>query len=199
MPMTASVRRSPRDAILAAALENFRAEGPRGFTMSGVANIARVTTPAIYRHFSGKEELLSELVNQGFDLFLQYLTRCLVGKTPRERLMLVADAYLDFAIEHPRHYETIFMTAEIPGFKRFPDDFRAGRSASFQFLVDRVRECIDAGILKKGDAVDVSLTLWAQSHGFVSLYLMGRFGKDLKAVRTEHHKTLARLFAGLDA
>ena len=32
--MTAPTRRSARDAILAAALSNFRTEGPRGFTMA---------------------------------------------------------------------------------------------------------------------------------------------------------------------
>ncbi len=39
--------------------------------------------------------------------------------------------------------------------------------------MDRVREAIDAGILKQADAEAVAKTIWAHSHGLVSIYHRG--------------------------
>jgi len=186
-----------RKDILSAALEHFRSVGARGLTMAGVAGRAGVTAPAIYRHFAGKQELLRELVQQGFDLLAGYLARGLEGKDARERLLLTGDAYFDFAAEHPRYYETIFLIPDVPGLNRFPEDFQRGRSLTFQMLVDRVRECMVAGVLKAGEPLDVSLTIWVHSHGFMALHNLGRFGKDRGKAQAAYRASFARLMKGL--
>jgi hypothetical protein len=61
------------------------------------------------------------------------------------------------------------------------EDFQSVQSdlpePTFQFLVDRVRECMSAGILRGADAEDVAATIWAHVHGLVSLRLVGQFAR----------------------
>ena len=55
-------RRNSRDALLAAALEEFSAKGYEAATVAGIAARAGVTTGALYAHFSGKLDLLVGVV-----------------------------------------------------------------------------------------------------------------------------------------
>jgi AcrR family transcriptional regulator len=202
MPKTRAARQrviatAPRARILAVAADRFRELGPRAFTMADVAQTAGLTTPALYRHFKGKEELLGELVVEGFDVFTRYLTRALEGKTPRERLHLISAAYFDFAADHPGYYETIFLTPDIPGLRRFPEDFEQGRSASFQLVVDRVRECIETGFLKASNPLETAFTIWAHGHGLMGLFLVGRLGTNRTQARARYDASFKRLLEGL--
>jgi hypothetical protein len=49
-------------------------------------------------------------------------------------------------------------------------------SPTFQFLVDRVHECIVARDLAPGDASEIAGTIWAHVHGLASLRLSGHLG-----------------------
>jgi AcrR family transcriptional regulator len=83
-------------AILDAALELF---GEHGFSAVGVDRIgerAGVPGPHIYRHFSGKDELLATLIDQAMDRLLS-----LTGATsedPREELELLVRGHVRFAL-----------------------------------------------------------------------------------------------------
>lgn len=56
--MTEAGRRSSRDALVAAALEEFSEKGYEAATVTGIAGRAGVTTGALYAHFRGKLDLL---------------------------------------------------------------------------------------------------------------------------------------------
>ena len=83
-------------AILDAALELF---GEHGFAAVGVDRIgerAGVPGPHIYRHFSGKDELLATLIDQAMDRLLS-----LTGATsedPGEELELLVRGHVRFAL-----------------------------------------------------------------------------------------------------
>jgi hypothetical protein len=47
--------------------------------------------------------------------------------------------------------------------------------ATFFMLVDRVRECVDAGVFAKRDPIELSLHIWAHVHGLVTIH--GRTGE----------------------
>jgi len=106
-------------------------------------------------------------------------------------------AYLRFALENPRDYAVIFMEpAEGPG--------RPGRrapawqdAATFRFLVDRIRECVAADLLSVDDPEDAALTVWAQVHGLVSLYLAGKLALDERTFRRLYQRSLERLIRGV--
>lgn len=161
-----------RERVLDAARQIYLSEGLRSLSMRKVAADVGISATAIYRHFENKEAMLISLVAQGSHLFFQYLSRGLAGKTARERLELSGMAYLDFALDHPSYYRILFMSSqEDIGLERLCAESSESFAPTFQYLVDRVRDCMVEGVLAKADADATALTIWAGCHGFVSLYL----------------------------
>lgn len=148
--------------------------GVAHFSLREVARRVGVSAAAVYRHFDSKEALLGAVCEEGFRTFSSYLFRALSEKTPMARLRVAGDCYIRFALENPHDYRVIFMsTAGDLGGRRKPAASGKETSPSFQFLVDRVRECMDTHALERGDATEVAATVWAHVHGLSSLRLSG--------------------------
>jgi AcrR family transcriptional regulator len=97
----APAARAPADrsqAILDAALELF---GEHGFAAVGVDRIgerAGVPGPHIYRHFSGKDELLATLVDQAMDRLLVLTAAAGAETDPRAELERLVRGHVRFAL-----------------------------------------------------------------------------------------------------
>lgn len=185
------------EKILACACALYLEDGLDGFSMRKLAKNVGVTAPALYRHFENREDVLAGVVREAHREFTAELYRALEGRTPLERFSRAAEGYLDFALKHPRWYYLLFVAPEQLGMERLPDDIEAMGSAIHQFWVDRVRECQDAGILKAGDPMQTSLTMWAHAHGLLSLYHHGHFQMDEETFRTQFEVSGVRLMAGV--
>jgi AcrR family transcriptional regulator len=184
-----------RERILAAARELFLAGGAEAVTMRSVAERVGVTATALYRHFEGKEALLQAVIHAGFEGFGSYLYRALEGASPLERLRLSGQRYLEFALEQPQMYRTIFMAPRPADVDCEPE--KPGQAPTFRFLTDRVRECMQDGLLRRDEPEAVALAIWAHVHGLVSLHLSGALGVPEAAFREAYHASVQRLFAGL--
>jgi AcrR family transcriptional regulator len=159
-----------RERILASARQIYLDEGLRGLSMRKVAADVGISATAIYRHFEDKEAMLIRVVAEGSHQFFQYLSRGLRGKSALERLELSSMAYLDFALDHPSYYRILFMSSqEDVGLERLCSESSENFAPTFQYLVDRVRECISEGVLRAGDPEATALTIWAGCHGLVAL------------------------------
>jgi len=64
-------------------------------------------------------------------------------------------------------------------------------------VADTAAEGIRAGVLRKDDAWDVAMTLWAHTHGLVALYRAGRFSYDEVKFRKFYIDSIRRLLDGL--
>lgn len=188
-----------RGRILSVASELYAREGLAGLSMRRVAEGVGLTAPAIYRHFKDKEALLSALCEEGFRLFGAYLWESLGEPTPEARLARTGVGYLRFALEQSRYYQVIFMApAEELGFARLPEHNRSRFTSSFQFLVDRVKECMDSGSLAQGEPVDAALSIWAHVHGLVSLRLVGHLSHLPQQQFIElYHRSVQRMLTGM--
>lgn len=169
------------------------------FSLRAAARRAGISPAAVYRHFKNKEALLRAVCAEGFRIFSSYLVRGLAAATARERLEASADQYLRFALEHPRDYRVMFMGAseEMGGAPLHSGELE--REPTFQFLVDRVRECMQEKLIARGDAAETAAIIWAHVHGLVSLRLSGnlaRVGDDAR-FRTFYRHATARLIGGL--
>lgn len=161
-----------REAILNAARDLYLAEGLAGLSMRKIARATGVTATAIYHHFDDKEAVLINLVVRASHIFLEFLSRGLHGKTPLQRLQMSGDGYLEFALEHPGYYRIMFMAPkEDHGLVRLNEQAQADFAPTFTFLVDRVRECMEAEVLAEDDPEKVSAMIWANCHGLVALRL----------------------------
>jgi len=185
-----------RKRILDAARELYLERGHRGVTMRGVADRVGVTATALYRHFNDKESLVEEVVSEGFRMFSGYLYRSLEGADAAERFRLSGEAYLSFGLEQPEFYRTLFMSARFDGSSQMKNEDPRS-SATFRFLVDRVAECVNDGVLRTDDLEPLALTIWAHTHGLLSLFIAGALPVDEEEFREVYGKSLNHLMEGI--
>jgi AcrR family transcriptional regulator len=186
-----------REHILACACDLYLEKGLDGFSMRKLAKQVGITAPAIYRHYDGREEVLSDILREAHQTFSQYLYRALSAPTPLERFFGAGEGYLDFVFDHPRWYGMLHTAPEHLGMESVPDDIKAMGCAIHQFWIDRVRECMEAGILKAGDPIETSVTMWAHAHGMVQLYHQGQFRMTGEEFRLLFKDSGARMMMGV--
>ncbi len=163
--------------------------------MRALADRVGVTAPAIYRHFDDKGDLLSALVDQANEAFGQYLHRALEGSDPAGRLHQLFESFLAFALERPLDYELLFFARIAMDEGRLPMN---QRSPNLVFLIDRLRECMDSGALRRDiDPLLAGVTLWAHVHGLISLHRQGRFEGDDEVFRPVFEASVKLVLDGL--
>ncbi|MFC3813839.1 TetR/AcrR family transcriptional regulator [Lysobacter sp. GCM10012299] len=182
--------------ILRAAQALFDREGAQGVTMRRVAAAVGLTPMAIYRHFPNREALLKRMSDDSFDAIARHWHARGSGGDVGERLLAVQRIYLDFALAYPHRFDHAFSTPRNDA-RRFPQDFHARLSPTLNVVADAVEDAMRAGVLRKDDVWDVTMTLWAHTHGLIALYRAGRFSFDEAAFRRYYDASLQRLMTGL--
>ncbi len=186
-----------RDRILVCACDLYLKVGLDGFSMRKLAKDVGVTAPAIYRHYEGREAVLADVLREAHKTFSRYLYRALGAPTPFERFSGAGEGYLDFVFDHPRWYGMLHSAPDHLGMEDLPEDIQTMKAGIHQFWNDRVRECMQAGILKDGDPTETSVTMWAHAHGMVQLYHEGHFDVTPDVFRLLFKESGARLMAGV--
>lgn len=190
-----------RALLLAAARDLFLETGVAGFSLREVARRVGISPAAVYRHFEHKEALITAACTQGFQIFSSYLVRSLSAPTPFERLLAAGEQYHAFGLENPLDYRFIFMSpAEQVCTPQDPQEAQAlPQYSTFRFLVDRVSECMAAGVLAPDEPESVATFIWAHVHGLVSLRLsthLDWIGDD-RAFAEHYRASVARLLRAL--
>ena len=67
----------------------------------------------------------------------------------------------------------LYTSMDSIGVDELPEEIAEQCAAVGQFWKDRVREAMDAGILRDFDLDSVSVTMWAHAHGLITLYHRG--------------------------
>ncbi|TMR92067.1 TetR/AcrR family transcriptional regulator [Nonomuraea basaltis] len=95
-------RRNRRAEILEAAARLFAARGFHGVSIEDIGGAVGVSGPALYRHFTGKEALLSEmLLDISSRLRESAVAAATTSSDPREILDALLNVQITFAIEQP--------------------------------------------------------------------------------------------------
>lgn len=187
-----------RERILECALDLYLEHGLKGLSMRHVGDALGVSATAIYRHYRNKEDLVHNVIGEAIKLFGSYLFSALSAKTPEERYLKSCQAYLDFALEKSKYYDVIFLAPSSLGETDPPEELQSQIQATFQFLVDRVQECMESGFFRKDDdAHSVAMTIWSHAHGLVSIYLAKKSPLDERGVRELFWESHDRLLRGL--
>lgn len=191
-------RRSTADRILDAALELFEAGGADAVSMRRVAAAVGVTPMAIYRHFPNRETLLKKICDDSFQAVAADMRERSRHPDVRMRLQALLEPYLDYALRHPHLFDYAFAVQRDDA-RRFPDDFRAGLSPSFNVAVEAIAEGMRQGVLKPDDPYEVCMAVSAHQHGLIALYRAGRFNYDEAQFRAFYLRSLGRLLDGIQA
>jgi AcrR family transcriptional regulator len=166
-------RQELRTTLLDAASRLLTEEGSAALTLRQVASDVGCSTTVLYTMFGGKDGLSEALYREGFDRFRRRLQSLPPAADRVTRLYDIAWAYRESALAEPNYYRVMFAHA-IPHFTPSADAIAAAR-ASFDVLLDAVRECVESGTFTPGDPREIAEVLWAASHGILSLELGGHF------------------------
>lgn len=198
--MPASAHAPTGERILAAALLQVAAEGHEGLSMRKVGQAVGTTAMAIYRHYRDREHLLDAVADAASHRLEAALSTAVRGAeragSPAERLASLFAAYVEFGLAEPRLFDLVFLTRR-RGVRRFPGDFAREGSRAFRQARLDVEACMDAGLLRRDDALETTLDLWAHTHGLVTLYRVGRFSTGPAAFRELAQRSLRRHLAAL--
>jgi AcrR family transcriptional regulator len=166
-------RETTRGRIMDAAREMFAERGYEAVTMRAIAERIEYTPTAIYHHFRDKDELLSEVCAHDF-LSLAAEFRSL-GKVadPIERIFRTGRTYIRFALEHPNHYRTMFMTPIPHDPKALRIERRNPDQDAYGFVLKTVEEGIVQGRFRPElkDPEMLAQMFWAGVHGIASLHI----------------------------
>ncbi|MFC4763809.1 TetR/AcrR family transcriptional regulator [Dyella koreensis] len=191
-------RLTTAEKILRAAHRLFDSEGAEAVTMRRVADAVGITPMAIYRHFPNRDALLKRLSDDSFNSVAHEWKVRTRSPDLIKRLMALAEPYLDYALTHPHLFDHAFSVRRDDA-RRYPEDFRAGLSPTFNVIVDAIVEGMAKGVLKQDDPHDVAMAIWAQQHGLIALYRAGRFSYDEAQFRAFCKQSLGRLIDGIKA
>jgi AcrR family transcriptional regulator len=165
--------------ILNAAQKLWKKGAEKALTMRAVAKAAGTNTPAVYRRFRNREDILRALLRRIQEEVGETLRPC---RSPEE----VCERYLEYALSHTHEYELFYTHAY-----QFSPAARADRSLA-------LREYRPAMALVEGKLAErlggspqehtrLSLALWTMAHGTAMLLIS-------KAIPEEHRRELRSAF-----
>ena len=153
------------ERILKAAEVLWKRGGEQALTMRAVARVAGTNTPAVYRRFKDRDELLRALLLRIAERIRQYFEQ---GET----LEGMADAYVEYALKLPNEYKLFYSHGSLlnpPKRRGSPAPIRRSRP-NFAFAEQVAAKQLGGS---PEDHTQFALSLWALLHGSASLLLSG--------------------------
>ncbi|MFC5862922.1 TetR/AcrR family transcriptional regulator [Acidicapsa dinghuensis] len=186
---------STASKILSAARCLLVEEGTDAVTMRRVAHATGITAMAIYRHFPNREGLLNALANEGFTELAAQLTERSFSGDIEQRLIQMADIYIDHALHNPRLFELMFLKPRA-GARQYPQDFRSGQFPTANLMAQILQEGMDSGYFRADDPWEITFEMGALSHGLIMLYLGGRMDVTPDEFRALYQRSFRRYIHG---
>ncbi|MFI6639265.1 TetR/AcrR family transcriptional regulator [Streptomyces sp. NPDC050504] len=143
-----------RHAILAAALDVIRSEGPGALSLRDLARRAGVSHAAPAHHFKDRAGLLTAIAAEGHDLLAEAVAEA-------DGLREAGVGYVRFATRHPAHFQVMFQ----------PELYRAD-DPDLVAAKDRSTRELRAAVAQLGaDPELAGVAAWSLAHGFATLLL----------------------------
>ena len=163
-----------KNALIEAGIKILAKEGVGGLSLRKVAKKAGVSHSAPYAHFPDKQSLIAAISTEGFKQLYAALDAAVspYANDPRQQLVAGVQAYVQFALNNTDTFNIMFSDV-LEKEKDYPAFVESSRK-TFERVVDVVRACQDAGILRPAPAEIMAVSVWGQLHGIVSLVLEGQ-------------------------
>jgi AcrR family transcriptional regulator len=181
-------RGTSREHIIDVSRTIIEEEGVEQLTIRKIAERVNRTQPAVYQHFSSKDEILAAVVVEGFAALFERLNRATRGGKPS--LSALANAYVRFGLERPRLYDVMFVAPPVITFAD-PAATPIPAQKGFKIIAMAVAEC---GV-RVAEVESVTEAVWAALHGLVMLSIT----KRLRPGRALHHTRLEKLIEAIVA
>ena len=163
-----------RQSIINAVAQLIREKKGLNFQLKEVAELVGTSQPAIYKHFDGKKELLTEVAVVGYQLQSKFREESLqqVGSNPLAQMKSIGHSYLDFAQNYSGYFLLIknLETKEILSSKRY----LAERKKTIKTITLITQRCINEGLFISVDLQIALTALNAAVIGLAHLYITGQ-------------------------
>jgi AcrR family transcriptional regulator len=183
-----------RAHVLAVAVEVLGQDGPGALTTRRVAAAAGTSTGAVYELFGDKGGLVRAVFFEGFRLLGERFARLPATDDARADLVAVLLEARAFVREH-RLLADVMFSQPFAVFDPGKAELRAG-AATREVIVDRVRRCIDAGVLA-GDPTDIAHVLLAVVQGLIAQETAGWLGTSAASMARRWDLALDATLTGL--
>jgi AcrR family transcriptional regulator len=154
-----------RAACLRAAMDLLEQDGAVGLSVRAVARRAGVSPGAPYRHYADRDALVSAVAAEGYRELSAYLSAAHPSPSTPDDLAAVAVAYVQFALEHPALFRTMFSD---------PCDADSSERVSATTAIAEYVGALVRRAFPSADPDALSIALWAVVHGLAFLYLDGK-------------------------
>lgn len=163
-----------RERIIEIARQQLLSEGYREVSLRKIAREVGVTPTSIYLHFDSRDHLIHTLMEHAIEQLNEILEQTASQPTgPVEKLEALAREYVEFAREHPREYQVIYLVSS-DEMSRYPKEkFRRARRG-YEIVSRVIEEGVAAGEMDEDNPRVAAYTLWAQLHGVMSVVLSRR-------------------------
>jgi AcrR family transcriptional regulator len=153
-----------RGEILAAASELLAlTRSSNDVSMRAIANRVGVSTPAIYRHFKDKEDLMQAVGAEALvDLTSMMRESAQESPTQADPLLACGLAYVAFAAQRPEHYR-LALKCQPQSEPRDPDDGRG--TAILSVIQPHIHDYLAARSIPTSDLESLAVALFATAHG----------------------------------
>lgn len=145
-----------------------RRDGAAGVTVRSVAAEAGVAPMGVYSRFGSKEGLVDALLIRA----LGEVQRAVAARgeaDPVERMRASARRYRQWALEHPAHYQAIFLS----GLGVASDDVTAHLMSVLDAGCANIEHAMARGALRAGDPAEIVSRFWCATHGAITFELHG--------------------------
>ena len=171
-----------RASLLEAAEAVLAERGAHGLTLRDVARAAGVSHGAPYHHYASLNELLAAVAERGFVILGDAMAEAVAVPDTRERLLRVAQAYVECARAQPERFRLMFgpllaSKDEHPGLKD-----AAQRAFGFVLAAAYAHD--------KKHGASLALAGWSLAHGLSHLMIDGAF--EGLPMKKQNPDTLAR-------
>ncbi len=176
-------RARTRESILEAAMQIVMQHGVEALSMREIAERIDYSPSGLYEYFSGKEEIIDALVDEGFALLTARLKHGIHGEAALSRLQEAGKVYMHFALQEPQLYMMMFNC-------RPPAPYplsEVEQNTAYSQLVQIFQDGLLSGELRSASGAgwqELAYACWSLLHGLsmLRLTLMSQITDDIDSL-----------------
>jgi AcrR family transcriptional regulator len=176
-------RARTRETILAAAMQIVMQHGVEALSIREIAACIDYSPSGLYEYFVSKEEIIDELVNEGFSRLAARMEHGISGETALMRLREAGKTYMHFALQEPQVYLMIFNHKPL-----IPCSIaEVEQNIAYYKLVQILQDGLASGEFRSAsgaEAPELAYTAWSLMHGLsmLRLTLMNLVTEDIDSI-----------------
>ena len=157
--------------------------GVEALSMREIAGHIDYSPSGLYEYFSSKEEIIEELVNEGFARLAARMEYGVHGETALVRLQEAGKVYMQFALQEPQLYLMMFNHRSLSPFPLSEVE----QNTAYSKLVQIFEDGLLAGEFRSASGAgsqELAYTGWSLMHGLsmLRLTLMSQVTEDIDSI-----------------